>query len=133
MNKIQASLLLFGILFIVIFLVDYIFIKRKYLKRLNGKKKNKRKDKNNELMEITYLVSKFNLNKNELNLKTLLIIISLINALIISLVAVVVLILNVHIIIQLIIGFILLIALIYAIYELLGRYLAKEREWDYGS
>ena len=35
MNKIQASLLLFGILFIVIFLVDYIFIKRKYLKRLN--------------------------------------------------------------------------------------------------
>jgi len=128
MDKLEAILLLFGILFIGVFLVDYLFIKRKYLNRLNGKKKSKKKDKKTELTEIAYLVGKFKLDKKELNLNKLLVIISLLNALIISLVAVVVLLIKVHIVIQLLIGFILLIALIYSIYELLGRYLVKERE-----
>ena len=128
MNKLQAGLLLFIILFVLVFLTDYILIKRKYLKRLNGKNKKKRKLKNNEMTELSYLIGKFKLNKNELNLNKLLLIISLINALIISIVAVVVLMINIHFIFQLVIGFILLIALIYSIYELLGRYLSKERE-----
>lgn len=124
MNKLYAALILFLILFILVFLVDYFFVKRKYLKKANGKKKTK-KNKNNELTEIAYLIGKFKLNKNDLNLDKLLIVISLVNALIISLVAVLVLLINIHIIVQLLIGFILLIALIYAIYELLGRYLVK--------
>lgn len=124
MNKLYAALILFLVLFILVFLVDYFFVKRKYLKKANGKKKVK-KNKNNELTEIAYLIGKFKLNKNDLNLNKLLIVISLINALIISLVAVLVLLINIHIIVQLLIGFILLIALIYAIYELLGRYLVK--------
>ena len=129
MTKLEAALFLFSILFIGVFLVDYLCIKRKYLNRLKGKKKGRKKDnKKNELTEIAYLVGKFKLDKSKLNLNKLVIIISLLNALIISLVAVVVLLIKVHIIIQLLIGFILLIALIYAIYELLGRYLVKERE-----
>lgn len=124
MNKLYAALILFLVLFILVFLVDYFFVKRKYLKKLNGKKKVK-KNKNNELTEIAYLIGKFKLNKDDLNLNKLLIVISLINALIISLVAVLVLLINIHIIVQLLIGFILLIALIYSIYELLGRYLVK--------
>lgn len=123
MNKLQASLYLFLILLIIIFLIDYVFIKRKHLKETTGKKKNK---KDSELIEILYLSGKFNLEKNKLNTNGLLIGISFINAFIISLVAVVVLMLNIYILFQLLIGFILLIALIYSIYELLGRYLVKK-------
>lgn len=122
MDKLQAALILFGVLFIIIFLVDYIFIKRKYLKKINSKKKRK---KNNELTEISYLVGKFKLNKDALPLNKLLVVISLSNAFIISLVAVVVIILNTYIIIQLVVGFILLFALIYAVYELIGRSLER--------
>ena len=60
MNKLQAALLLFVILFIGVFLIDYFFIKRKYLKKIKSKKK---KVKENDLTEIAYLVGKFNLNK----------------------------------------------------------------------
>ena len=122
MERIEAALILFGILFISVFLIDYIFIKRKYIKKINSKKKKK---KSSELTEITYLISKFKLNKQELPINGLLIVISLINAFIISLVAIVVMLIDIYVIFQLIIGFILLIALIYSIYELLGRYLVK--------
>ena len=122
MDKLEAMLILFGFLFIVIFLVDYLFVKRRYLKRLNNKNKNKKKK---EITEIAYLVGKFKLDKRDLPINKLLIIISIINAFIISLVAVVVLLINSYIIIQFVVGFILLIGLIYSIYELLGRYLMK--------
>jgi len=128
MNKIEAALILFGILFVIIFLVDFLVIKRGYLKKTNGSKKGRKskKKKNNELTEISYLISKFNLDKEKLPLNKVLIVISLINALIISFVAIMVIVINIHIILQLIIGFILLIALIYALYEILGRYLVKK-------
>lgn len=124
MNRIQAALILFAILFVFLFIGDYFFIKRRYLKRIKGKG-NKRK-KNNELTEVTYLTSKFNLDKNKLNLNKLLIVISIINAFIISLVSVVVMLIRINVILQLIIGFVLLIGLIYALYELLGRFLVMK-------
>ena len=123
MDKLTAALILFLILLGVIFLVDYIFIKRNYLRRLNGKKKRKKKD--SEITEIVYLIGKFKLDKSKLPMNKLLLGISFINAFIISLVAVLVILININILLQLIIGFILLIALIYSIYELLGRYLVK--------
>ena len=125
MSRLEAALIIFGLLFIIIFIVDYFFIKRKYLKRLYDKRKKKRK-KNNELMEISYLVSKFNLDKDKLNLKKLLILVSMINAFIISFVSVVVMLIRINIILQLFIGFVLLMALIYALYEILGRHLVKK-------
>ncbi len=124
MNRLTAALILFAILFGLIFIVDYLFIKRRYLKRLNSKKKKKKKNK--ELMELSYLIGKFKLDKDALPLNKVLLMVSLINAFIIAFVAIVVLILNVHLIIQLIVGFILLLALIYSIYELYGRYLVKK-------
>ena len=126
MTKLQAAIYLFLILLVIIFLVDFWFIKRKYLKKINSKKKSKKKVKNNELTEIVYLSSKFKLDKNIHNKSSLLMLISFINAFIISLVAVVVLMLDIFVIFQLIIGFVLLVALIYSIYELLGRYLVKK-------
>lgn len=126
MERLTAALILFAILLLVVFLVDYLFIKRKYYKNITGKKKGKKKNKDNELLELSYLVVKFNLDKTKLPLNSLLVIISLFNAFIISLVAVVVIIININIILQLIIGFILLLALIYSMYELLGRYLVKK-------
>jgi len=124
MDRLTAAMITFGILLVIVFLVDYIFIKRKYLKRITGKKKSKKK--NNELTEITYLVSKFKLDKNNLPLHKLLITTSIINAFIIALVAVVVLLIDINIILQLVIGFVLLMGLIYSLYELLGRYLVKK-------
>ena len=118
-SRLEAGIIVFLVLFIVIFVFDYFFIKRKYLKK-------KRKKKNNELMELSYLINKFNLNRDTLNLKRLLFCISFINAFIISLVSVTVLAIDTYVILKFIIGFILLIALIYAIYELLGRFLERK-------
>ena len=125
MEKLSGFLILFGILLVAIFVVDYFFIKRRHYKKNIGKK-NKKNNKEFELMEITYLISKFKLEKNKLPLKWLFPIISLFNAIIISLVAVVVIAIDVNIIFQLLIGFVLLFALIYSMYELLGRFLVRK-------
>lgn len=122
MSKLNAALIFLGTLFIIIFFVDYIFIKRRYIKRIIKKKKIK---KNNELTELSYLIAKFNLDKSKLPLNSLVLVISIINAFIISLVATLVLMVRTYIVLQLLLGFVLLIALIYAIYELLGRYLER--------
>ena len=123
MNRIEAALILFGILFVLIFTFDYLFIKRSYLKRVMGKKKSRKKK--NEITEIVYLVNKFKLDKEKLPLNKLLLVISLSNALIISFVSVVVIMLNTYLIIELVVGFVLLLRLIYAIYEIIGRYLER--------
>ena len=86
--------------------------------------KNKKKNKK-DLMELTYLINKFKLNKDKLPLNKLLIIISAINAFIISVVYVVLVFFDTYLIVKFIVGFFLLIALIYAMYELLGRYLER--------
>lgn len=123
MSRLEAATIIFGILFLIIFLLDYLFIKRSYLRKIS---KGKKKKKTNELTEIAYLVGRFKIDKQKLNLSKLLVIISLINSFIISLVAVVVLIINVHVVFQLLIGFVLLMTLIFAMYEILGQYLVKK-------
>ncbi len=123
MDKREASIIVFLVLLLIIFLVDYFLVKRRYLKKYLGKKESK---KNNELMEISYLVAKFNLDKSKLNMHYLLIEISLINAFIMSTVIVIMLVLNIFILLKLLIGFILLFALIYSMYEILGRRLVKK-------
>ncbi len=120
MERLKAGIIVFSVIFIVIFVIDYFFIKRRYLKNIKKKKKNKK-----DLMEINYLVNKFKLNKESLPMNNLLVIISIINAFIISIVYVTLLAFDTYLIIKFIIGFFLLIALIYAMYELLGRYLER--------
>ena len=123
MSRIEAGIYAFLILFIIIFTLDYLFIKRRYFKRLNGKKKRKKKD--NELMELSYLIAKFKLDKSKLPLNKLLVVISLINAFIISIVSVTVLLLDTYTIVRLLVGFVLLMGLIYSLYEILGRILER--------
>lgn len=124
MSRLEGAFILFSILFLIVFLIDYLLIKRKYLKK--GNENKKKKNKNNELTEISYLIVKFKLDKNKLPIERLLVSISFINAFIIALVAVAVIFINIHIILQLLLGFILLMSLIYSIYEILGRYLVKK-------
>ena len=127
MDRTYQLLGTFLLLALIIFIFDYFFIKRKYLKKLVSKKKRSKKNEiENEMTELAYLITKFKLDKSKLPLNNLLIVISLTNACIISIVAVVVMLLDIFIIFQLVIGFILLIALIYSLYELIGRYLVKK-------
>ncbi len=118
LTRIEAGILVFLIIFVIIFLGDYFFVKRKYLKK-------KKKGKKQELMEASYLAAKFKLNQESLINKKMLKIFSMINAFIIAIVCVTVLVIDCNVILKLVIGFILLIALIYAIYEILGRYLER--------
>ena len=116
MTKTQFYIGLFILIFIFIFLIDYIINRSHYSKR----KKNK-KSKNKDIMEISYLVEKFNLDKKKLPINKLL----LLNALIISITSLTVILCNTFLILQLVIGFVLLLGLIYAIYEITGRILVK--------
>ncbi len=120
MSKVEAAAILFGILFVIIFILDYFLVNRRYLKRVDKNKKVK------EITEVSYLVSKFKLDKKKLQVNKLMIAIAVINALIISLVSVSVMLIRINIVLQLLIGFVLLIGLIYSLYEILGRILVKE-------
>ena len=120
MSRELAALIVFGILFIIVFVFDYFFVKRRYLKK---KKKGRKKS---ELIEIAYLVGKFQIDIDKVKMNILLIVTSLINAFIIALVSVTILLIRINIFLQLIIGFILLLALIYSLYEILGRHLIKK-------
>ncbi len=113
-------LIIFSLIFLIVFIVYYMILKNNYLK--NNKKKKKKK---NDVTEILYLVSKFKLKKEDLINKKMFIIISLLNAFIISIVCTIIFLIDTPFYIRLIIGFVLLFALIYALYELLGRYLVK--------
>lgn len=112
-------LIYFIVVFIIIFLCDYLIMKKPYLNK-------KKKKKDNEVFELTYIVSKFKLDKSKLNIKRCLIEFSLMNAFIISFTVVVLYILDLFIIWQFLIGFILLVGLIYSIYEIYGNILVKK-------
>ena len=71
---------------------------------------------------------KFKLNKKNLNMDRMIIMISLINAFIISVVSSIVMLMPFAIMWQLIVAFALLFGLIYALYEIYGRHLKKEEE-----
>ena len=78
------------------------------------------------MMEIVYLTSKFNLDKNKIHYKPVLLWCALINGFIISLVSTIIVNIKLHMMWQLLIGFVLLFALIYAIYEIYGRHLVRK-------
>jgi len=106
------------LLMLVIYLLDYNFIMKPKLK-----KKNK---KNNEIMEISYLIYKFKLDKKKVLLKPTAMWCSLINGFIISVTVTVISNIKLHIAWQLLIGFALVFGLIYSIYEIYGRHLVKK-------
>ena len=128
MNEYLLSIYIFIALFIIVFLVDYFLINKRKLNLIKNKgvsKKGKKKKIKN-ISEVDYLTAKFKLDAKKLNLDKVIIMISLINAFIISIVSSVVMLMPFAIMWQLIVAFALLFGLIYALYEIYGRHLKKK-------
>ena len=104
-------LVVYLIVFLVTYIIDLIKIKKKKQKKIG---------------EIQYLVSKFKLDINKLNYKKVCLVISFLNAFIISSVTLVISLLKTNMTLQLIVGFVLLFSLIYSLYEIYGRILVKK-------
>lgn len=111
------------ILFIGVFLINYFIIFKNGYKNINKKKKKKTLE---QFVGFSYLVPKFNLNIEKLNINYIFVVSSLINAFIISTVCTVIYIIPWAYPFRMLLGFVLLFALIYACYELFGRYLVKK-------
>lgn len=118
MNKIILNLLFFFVVALIIFAFDYFFVLRRKLKS--------KKIKNEEIMEINYLIAKFKLDKNKILYKPMCLYIALINGFIMSFVVTVISNIKLKMMWQLLIGFVLLFGLIYSIYEIYGRILVKK-------
>ncbi len=110
------------IAFILVYIVYYYFIlKRKYKAFKKGKNK-----KIYEQMEVSYLVSRFKIDRKKINLN-LLRIIGIINAFIISFTGTFLYYIPVERIMwKFLIGFVIIFLLIYALYEILGKVLVKK-------
>lgn len=119
-RAIIINLSFFVILWILIFLFEYLFVMKK---RIKGKSKKKSVD---QVMEFIYLIGRFKLDKNKVVYNKMAKWCSIINGFIISAVVTVISNIDLYIVWQLLIGFVLLFALIYSLYEIYGRHLAKK-------
>lgn len=130
----KTFFLVFSVLFVFIFIFHYFFITKPALKRMylkeekvkKGKQKNQKKAP--EVVEITYLVNKFKIDKDKLNWKSLAIMIPLINSFIMALVVAILELIPLKLIWNMLIAFILLFSLIYSLYEIYGRFLKSKQE-----
>ena len=130
MNEYLLSLYIFIALFMIVFVVDYFLINKRKLNLIKNKgvtKKGKRKKIKN-ISEVDYLSAKFKLDTKKLDMDKMIIIISIINAFIISIVSSVIMLMPFAIMWQMIIAFVLLFGLIYALYEIYGRHLKHKEE-----
>ncbi len=110
--------------FIAVFLVNFLWIfKRGNIKKQKKKKKNKKLE---DFVGLSYLIPKFKLDINKMNLNYVFFMVSLINAFIISFVFMVVTIIPWNVGFSMLLGFVLLFGLIYALYEIYGRILVKK-------
>ena len=109
---------------LIAFVVISAFLYLKYTSKLKIKPK-KRKTKNNDILEVRFLMIAYNLKKEKLLKKKILLIISILDAFIISSVFITIQLLPWATIWKLLLGFVLLIGLIYAIYNIFGRILVK--------
>ena len=127
----SKTLISFGIVFIVIFLVHLLFITRPAILKITNKKetkKGRRPKRIKTLGQIDYLCKKFKLDKDKLNYKELMIMIPLIDSFIITLVTLIIDLIPLPFIINLVIGFVLLTGLIYSMYEIYGKHLLKKEK-----
>ena len=117
------------LVFVLTFLINYFIIyKLTYYSNINKKKKGK-KSKTKELdkyVGFSYLIPKFKLDIERINIEYMFLCTSLINAFIIAFVVTVIFMLPWEMAFSLLLGFVLLFGLIYALYELFGRILVKK-------
>ena len=126
MNEIEINLIWSLVLFMLIFLVNYFLV---FKMGYNNIKKQKRKKKNKKIEDfigLSYLIPKFSLDVNKLNLNYVFLVVSLIDAFIISIVFFVTISIPWDIGFSMLLGFVLLFGLIYSMYELFGRSLVKK-------
>ena len=109
------SVIFFCVLFIVFYLI-YYFIFDDMLK----------KEKYTKISELTFLVSKFKLEKKKMDYKKCLKGVAIINGFIISFTITIIDILPINIMFKLGVAFVMLMGLIYSLYMLYGRYLQKK-------
>ena len=130
MNEYLLSVYIFIALLIIVFLVDYYLINKRKLNLIKNKgvtKKGKKK-KIKSISEIDYLKAKFKLDEKKLDKDKMIIMISFINAFIISLVSSIVMLMPFAIMWQMIVAFALLFGLIYSLYEIYGRHLKRKED-----
>ena len=121
----DLDLIISIIAFFIIFLFSYTFSMNKANIILKKKKRKKNAKKEIKIFGVTYLVLKFKLKKERLLTKKIIMIISLLEAFIISLVFFVINFLPLKMIWQMLIGFVLLFGLIYSIFGIFGSILLK--------
>lgn len=124
MYSITENLLMFGVLFLFIFLLQYNFFMKPKIKR--GNKNNGGKEKEKKIVEIEILSAKFNIEKKFLMNSLVGLQISLINAFIFSFTCTFVFNIPLGNIYQLLIAFVVLMILLYSYIELYGRYLLRK-------
>ncbi len=112
------------ILFVVAFLFAFIGRFLIFLFYSSKKRKNKRKKNVDGVsIEMLYLLRKFKVQQKKINKKSFALLLSFLDALIISTTVLLVVMLTDNLILQLIIGFLVMMAMIFLVYELLGRIL----------
>ena len=118
------DLIYFAIVFVLVLLVYTIFIVPRRLKKLS--KVKSKKTKKNYLGEATYIIGKFKLDEEKINLKAIMYTLGIINSFIMAFVCMVVAVIPLDRMLQFLIGFVLLFLLIYSLYEIYGRILVKK-------
>ena len=100
-------------------------LKRGYenIKKQKTKKKNKKLE---DFVGLSYLIPRFKLDINKMNLNYVFFMVSLIDAFIISFVFLVISSIPWSIGFSMLLGFVLLFGLIYSLYEIFGRILVKK-------
>lgn len=126
MDKIEINLIWSIVLFLLLFLVNYFLVFKNGYNNIKKQKKKKKNKKIEDFIGLSYLIPKFNLDVNKLNLNYVFIMVSLMDAFIISVVFFVIISISWDIGFSLLLGFVLLFGLIYSLYELFGRSLVKK-------
>lgn len=115
MREYLEILIYFSFAYILTFLL-YLFVFNK-----KGKKKKE------ESLEVMYMVNRFKLHKDKINMKRIKWILNFINPLIISVTFVAVMMID-SFALGLMVGFVIMLALIYSVYEIIGRILKRREE-----
>ncbi len=95
------------------------------LKEITSPKKKRKKKKNIEIMEVKYLIYKFNLKEEKLLNKKIIILFAFLNSLIITTVFVAIILLPYGMVWKILLSFILLMGFIYSVYGIVGTILLK--------
>lgn len=120
-QKMNLFIAIFGLIIISVVL---IIINLRKLRLIN--KNKKRKNGEYKFLELLFLQYKYNIDQSKLLNKKFIILISIINALIISITFYISSLFNVNYVFQLLIAFVLVFGLIYSIYGIMGSIFIKK-------